>query len=386
MRRGLTILLAAVAAVAVGVPAASATTGWTIQPTPIPAKGQSGQLAAVSCTSATSCTAVGTYIKLGSGYPLAEYWDGSTWTVQAMPRPSGANYVYPTALSCGSASSCTAVGYYRFGTNGEALLAEHWNGSKWSVQTVPSPSGTSIILNAVSCPSADSCTAVGDYGNFTASIGNTFAEYWDGSTWTVQATHALPADETQAYLNGVSCTAPGTCVAVGWFLRHGKDATLAERSRGGVWRILSALGPSAPEGQLNAVSCAAAKSCAAVGVTTTPNGPTGPMAEQWSDSTWTVQAPPGVSTTTLSAVWCSSALRCMAVGHDSDNGKLVAVADQYDNGTWRREATARPASKVLAGIWCGPSSSCTAVGANMVEAGTGFYVTSALAEQKASAG
>lgn len=43
-------------------------------------------------------------------------------------------------------------------------LAEHWNGSTWTIQPTPTPSGPiddSTGLHAVSCTSVNRCTAVG---------------------------------------------------------------------------------------------------------------------------------------------------------------------------------------------------------------------------------
>lgn len=39
---------------------------------------------------------------------LAEAWNGSSWTVQPTPNPDG--YASLAAISCTSASACTAVG------------------------------------------------------------------------------------------------------------------------------------------------------------------------------------------------------------------------------------------------------------------------------------
>ena len=107
MRRGLTITIVA-AALAVGaIPGASASTGWTIQPTPTPADGVDGQLLAVSCTSAASCTAVG----YKSGWvTLAERYSGGTWRNQPTGSPSSPEEL--DGVSCSLASTCTAVGSY----------------------------------------------------------------------------------------------------------------------------------------------------------------------------------------------------------------------------------------------------------------------------------
>src|ERR1700728_3492474 len=105
MRRGLMITIVAAGLMVGAVPGASASTGWTIQATPTPTDGGNGQLLAVSCTSAASCTAVGNYTSDSGPVTLAEYWDGSTWTVQSTPNPSGADFNILFGVSCTSATS-----------------------------------------------------------------------------------------------------------------------------------------------------------------------------------------------------------------------------------------------------------------------------------------
>jgi hypothetical protein len=79
-------------------------------------------------------------------------------------------------VSCISATACTLVGSYVLDTSqGQygQILAESWNGADWSIQPTPNPPGYdpaahTIHLNAVSCTSATTCTAAGDIDSFTA--------------------------------------------------------------------------------------------------------------------------------------------------------------------------------------------------------------------------
>jgi hypothetical protein len=65
-------------------------------------------------------------------------------------------------VACTSANACTAVGAYNTSTNVPLPLAERWNGSSWTVQPTPTPpNATASVLQAVSCTSATACTAVG---------------------------------------------------------------------------------------------------------------------------------------------------------------------------------------------------------------------------------
>jgi hypothetical protein len=122
-----------------------------VVPSPSPAAGNS-LLNAVSCVSASACTAVGYHNGATEAGTLAESWNGTTWSVV----PSPAKGVLD-GVSCVSAGACVAVGRFTGGT-----LAESWNGTTWSV--VPSPNkGTGGLLSGVSCVPASGCTAAGDY-------------------------------------------------------------------------------------------------------------------------------------------------------------------------------------------------------------------------------
>src|SRR5690348_15421521 len=75
------ILCAAALALPVAAPAAGAVT-WTQQAVPA-AQAPNGQFFSASCASGTACTGVGFFINsLGEQRPLAEVWNGTSWTVR----------------------------------------------------------------------------------------------------------------------------------------------------------------------------------------------------------------------------------------------------------------------------------------------------------------
>jgi hypothetical protein len=142
---------------------------------------------------------------------LATAWDGSNWSTVAVPVPAGAQSTMLNAVSCTSPTNCTAVGSYTNRTGVQLTLAARWDGVSWSVQTTPSPPGSRAkTLNAVSCPSSTTCTAVGQSND------HTLVESWNGSAWTIQGS-PMPGRAVLANLTGVSCTSPTVCTAVGSF-------------------------------------------------------------------------------------------------------------------------------------------------------------------------
>ena len=126
-------------------------------------RGAGSRLQGVSCTSATACTAVGSYYNsAGERVTLAERWNGTGWKIQSTPNPTGGQHNSLQGISCTSATACTAVGNYVNSAGKLVTLAERWNGTAWTVQSTPNPSGAGgSYLKGVSCTSATACTAVG---------------------------------------------------------------------------------------------------------------------------------------------------------------------------------------------------------------------------------
>jgi len=97
---------------------------------------------------------------------LAERWNGTSWTIQETPNPSGAKESRLRAVTCASASECTTVGDYKNSSSVIEPLTEFWNGLEWAAQTAPQPSGAKESrLRGVSCASTLICVATGEYLN-----------------------------------------------------------------------------------------------------------------------------------------------------------------------------------------------------------------------------
>ena len=367
MWRGLVLTVALTAQVAwLAAPAPAGTTTWAIEPTPNPPGGTSALLFGVSCVSAASCTAVGISENSSAITTLAEHWNGSAWAIQATPNPPRAAVTNLVAISCVSAASCTAVGTYRFSSRPILPLAESWNGSTWAIKPVPHPAGaTATDLSGVSCRSASDCTAAGDYQNSTGQL-LTLAERWNGTSWTIEPT---PSPSTvDNLLNAVSCASATECTAAGEYENaSGQTVSLAEHWNGSTWAMQNTPNPpGATVSSIAGVSCVSAGNCIAVGGSGGTN-PEVPLAEHWNGSTWAIQPAPAPPTagpfSSLAGVSCTSATTCTAVGlYAAVTGHNHAFAEHMNNGTWTFQPTAKPKHKVLAGVACTARNTCTAVG------------------------
>jgi|SRR5665213_1027371 len=313
------------------LPQSGTSSKWSIEATPEVLKPQ-GSLLADACASPSWCVAVGYHPNSsGTHKTLAEVWNGTSWTVQTTPNPSGAISSNLSAVSCSSATACTAVGAYENNSGTFVMLAEVWNGTSWTMQTTPNPSGaTGSNLNAVSCSSATACTAVGYYYSSSGQV--TLAERWNGTSWTVQTT-PNPSGATYIGLYGVSCSSATACTAVGSYKNSsGTLVTLAEVWNGTSWTMQTTPNPSgAIISDLNAVSCSSATACTAVGSSGIGSSQVTTLAEVWNGTSWTVQTTPNPSGATysdLNAVSCSSATACTAVGYYwNGSGTHVTLAE-----------------------------------------------------------
>ena len=142
-----------------------------------------------------------------------EHWNGTAWSIVASSRNASISANVLSGVSCTGTSDCWAVGFAETAPNNLPLtLAEHWNGSAWSIVTTPNP-GVPRYLTGVSCTTASDCWAVG--------YSPTLLEHWDGTAWSI----FTPSDGLVAgILTGVTCISGTECWAVG----NTSTQTLAE--------------------------------------------------------------------------------------------------------------------------------------------------------------
>ena len=104
----------------------------------------------------------------------------ATWRMQAPPEPTGTTDQVFGAVSCSSSSACLALAINDY-PRGFGEFAETWNGSRWTVRTVPDGKATDD-LEGVNCRSAQWCVAVGSNAFGADSV--PVADLWNSSAWT----------------------------------------------------------------------------------------------------------------------------------------------------------------------------------------------------------
>jgi hypothetical protein len=195
---------------------------WSIVPSPNPyQKALYNQLLGVNALSADDVWAVGYYEARGPNLPLIEHWDGTSWSIVDAPAADEINALY--AVAAAGPSDVWAVGE-AYELNPGHTLIEHWDGSAWSI--VPSPSlGVESVLHGVTVISSGDVWALGGTSPSQIYPQDTLAEHWDGSTWTVVPTDPMPP--SNEWFNGAVAISSSDVWGVGIF-EPLNDLTLTE--------------------------------------------------------------------------------------------------------------------------------------------------------------
>jgi hypothetical protein len=362
-------------------------------------------LAAISCTSATTCVAVGEVGALaravmqsrphavphptafGGLYGLIEVLAGGHWTPLLAPEPGDAGtkadddqYATLDAVSCSSATRCTAVGSYEDDNGYDYGLVDTLSGGTWTAMAAPLPgnAGTDgdgygdAFLNAVSCPSATSCAAVGSYednGDYMMALVDTLAgSAWSGGEAPLPAGAGGDGSDGYATLYAVSCPTAGTCAAGGRYEdTNGFAYGLLDTLSSGTWAPAEAPEPAnaaadfaGEYAEIDAVDCPAAGRCTAVGQYEDTGNYQYGLLESLSGGTWSAIAAPqpanagteaeGDQGTILTAVSCGSVTRCVAAGSYSDaSGNSDDLIESGSGTAWAPVEGPQPAGAAASG-------------------------------------
>jgi hypothetical protein len=192
---------------------------WTIVPTPDPVAPagntfSGSTLTAVSARAANDIWAVGSFSAVqgtnSNGFTLAMHWNGSAWTIfrtpnPAIPTPSGVRQTLNGVVEI-SPNDAWAVGNTSdiSGFQPARPIAMHWNGTAWSVATLPNL-GSGGTLSSVSASSSTSVWAAGSPGGTTSVL------RWNGTSWTPETTPVGP--DGQPVMRSISAV-PGSATEV----------------------------------------------------------------------------------------------------------------------------------------------------------------------------
>jgi hypothetical protein len=336
-------------------------------------------LAAVSCVGPLACVAIGQQglrsndspvPVLGKpGRPLAVMVGRTAAVIGGAPAPVLSGW---DALSCTSLRDCVAV------ADGYAGV---FDGRGWQTEVLPVPADATgasksayrLVLSSVSCAGPDDCMAVGRYTGAGGRWG-TLAERLVGHRWSVSPTVQPPGagPSYAAELSSVSCLSASSCVAVGDYYYDSRDKAIAEVFAHGHWTMSPVLSPGRKTTTLVSVACQVGPACTAVGYVY----PTGAIAESLRNGRWSLSTAPSHYAVDLATISCPATGWCLAVGQ-APGPCCRAVAEELAGDRWAMAPTllvpfeGSPSAQLqVHAIACPGPGSCVVVGSDVVSGRT----------------
>jgi len=306
---------------------------------------------------------------------------GPGWHTSAVQSFPGAETPTLNALACTSPSQCDAVGTYVVGPGKGIMpfvLTGLTSGNRPVLVRLQMPAGTEVTYTAeLACTSPGYCAVVGTYSALHgASLSNGFTATESGGHWSAARTSAPPPGSQGIQdLSGVTCTSPGSCVAVGSALTSTDvQVPIVLTESKGTWGRAAYISPPADfnadqPSNLLSVACAGPGSCVAVGQYPVKSGLVQwPMAVVESGGHWLsarkiplpadANQDPKAGAGSLSAVSCAPGGTCLAVGGYAAGaaGTDRGLAITESNGRFGQVA-ARP--QELSTVTCVPGACVT---------------------------
>jgi hypothetical protein len=226
-------------------------------------KPASFELDSVACASPASCVAVGSYI---ATVPSHEQAGASGSTLPVIVAESHQRWLKPRgvalpenalrgrgqtaaleAVACPAAGACVAIGSYvdASGEPREMALSESRGAWTAARELVLSPAGASVELSALACRTASSCVAVGSSREAAdSSTSHPVVVSDTAGSWGAPVQVALPAGVSgaqNAAFSSVACPISGSCTAAGYYQLEAAgfnpptDRAIVAGESAGVW-------------------------------------------------------------------------------------------------------------------------------------------------------
>jgi hypothetical protein len=341
--------------------------------------GGDAQVMSLSCWRAGDCVAGGFYTdasKHEQAFLASE--SGAVWgDAQEVPGSAALNAggdAQVLSVSCPRDGGCVAGGFYTDAGDHEQAFVVSLSSGVWGEAselpgTAALNAGGDARVVSLSCPSAGSCGAGGDYQRYRTGPGAEqafVAGERDGRWAAARRAPGLAglrsAGLASAGVTSVSCPSAGNCAAGGWWMRDGKRHGLVVSEASGRWG--GALLQHSGDAIIESVSCWQPGGCAAAGgnfVVTQTNGRWGPLHHFTA-----------VTGGTITAVSCPSAGNCTLAGTQGITGSTLTAPDVFtaneQNGHWHSiyVPEGETGTGELVELWCSSAGDCGIAGAYQV--------------------
>jgi hypothetical protein len=328
------------------------------------------QVASVSCPSAGSCSAGGSYVT-GSGtaqaFVISE--KSGRWG-RAEPVPgvaalnSGGNAAVG-AVSCSSAGTCGAAGTYQDSSRrSEVFVVSEKNGAWGRARQLPGsaalvgsgPNG--VFGDWLSCSSAGNCATGGAYADSAGKLHSFVASEvhgrWGSAIQILGGSHFPATGDLE--LTSLSCGPAGYCSAGGIYGQAGTSALEAfvVDGKNGRWGKAeevpgSAALNTAGDASVSALSCPSAGRCTAVGAYRGADGWQAFVVDQKNGRWGNAEQLPGLQALNVGGQAVAGTVSCSSAGDCGVGGYYAKVHQTYpttvrqqafvafeQNGTWGR--------------------------------------------------
>jgi hypothetical protein len=316
--------------------------------------GYSAGVGPVSCGAAGNCSAGGTYedSSLREHTFVVSEVNGVWGKAEQIPGTTGGAQL--TALSCTSAGTCGAAGFGTTATAPPAFVASEVHGVWGQAEAVPGlaalDQGHNATVDGLSCTSAGTCSADGFYtdraGDELAFVASEAGGVWGKAE---QIPGATAPRYQMAEPVPMSCASAGNCSTGGQFGGPTAVQAFVASQINGVWGKAEQVPGS---GALNTahlatvitVSCGAAGNCSAGGYYTRRASEHAFVVSEVNGVWGKAEQVPGLAALNtgylvqVTSVSCTSAGNCTAVGYytDSSAGVEQAFVVSQVNGVWGR--------------------------------------------------
>ena len=251
------------------------------------------------------------------------------WSVVASPNVGSKTNDTLNGVAAITANDVWAVGDYTKPDGALLTLAEHWDGSAWSIVPTPNLHIGGTFLESVSSDATNDVWAVGASERVRSSY-NTFVEHWDGTQWNIISS---PNVGTNDVLYGVAALAPDNVWAVGEY--NNGDNVLIEHWDGTQWSVVPGVNPGNVNNSFYSVTAISANDIWAVGFTSsTSSVHEQTLIEHWNGTQWSRVSSPNVPKigNFLLSVSASATNNVWAVGYLVSNQQTLT--ERWDGTKW----------------------------------------------------
>ena len=260
--------------------------------------------------------------------PIAEHWNGSAWTVRVLPG----NQSNLTGVYAASLANVWAVGFYLIAGLDTLPVIDHFNGIRWVM--VPSPQFRLGILAGADGVSATDIWAVGR--RFFHATPLTVIEHYNGHAW-VRVPSPSPREAGAIDFGAITVVSRHDIWAAGdYYNARQVFRTLVEHYNGHAWAIVPSPNFGAGDNYLSGIAALGPNNVQAVG-RAFDGTRFRPLALAWDGHVWHARLLPAARTgdNSLNGLTAGAGHVLWAVGSATGpGGTQRTLTEQYRRGHW----------------------------------------------------